>query len=405
MSHVVVIGTGQAAVALAARLRAENFDGRITLVGEERFAPYERPHLSKGVLIGEVPIDRILLRDLDWYGQHDITLLTGTAAVSVDPAAQTVSLQDGQRVPYDHLVFCTGATPRRLPREVGGELGGVHTLRGIADTQRLGSAFVPGRHLLVLGGGYIGLEAAASAVGRGLSVTVVEMAPRILQRVACEETSSFFKTLHQSHGVRILEGTGINRLIGDTVVEGVELADGDTLAVDLALIGIGVAPETSLARTAGVTISDGIDTDAQGRTNIENIWAAGDCANHVYQDQRLRVESVGNAIDRAETVARNIMGHGHEEIGLPWFWSDQFDCKLQIAGLNQGYDAVHVKQFSGSPQSRVHWYFRDGRLVACDAMNATRDYMVAKRLIEAGTSVEPLVLCQTDADLRSLLRR
>ncbi|WP_411036533.1 NAD(P)/FAD-dependent oxidoreductase [Shinella sp. BYT-45] len=405
MTHIVVVGAGQAAVALAARLRLEGFAGDITLIGDEPFAPYERPPLSKGILLGNTARESILLRETAWYGQHGVTLRTGVPAVGIDTAARFVRLEDGSRLTYDELVFCTGAVPRKLPGEMGGSLASVHALRGMADTDRLAAELAPGRHVLVLGGGYIGLETAATAIRRGLRVTLVEMAPRILQRVACPQTSAYFQALHESQGVRILVSTGLARLAGTERVSAAELADGTMVPIDLAVVGIGVVPETGLAQSAGVATSNGIDTDAEGRTNLPHVWAAGDCANFVYNGRRIRIESVGNAIDRAETVARGILGKEQDPATVPWFWSDQYDCNLQIAGLNLGYDAVHEKTFPARPASRVHWYYRQDRLIACDAMNAPRDYMIAKRLIEAGQSPDPAILCRPDADLKTLLRR
>lgn len=402
--HIVVIGTGQAAVALVARLRCDGFDGDITLIGEEAVLPYERPPLSKGLLLGDVGMDGILLRPATWYGEHNIALKTGLRVIDIDPVAQAVMLQNGERIAYDKLALCTGATPRRLPQALGGNLSGVYSIRTIVDTERLAIELVAGRRVLIVGGGYIGLEAAAVAAGKGLNVTIVEMAPRILQRVACPETSAYFAALHEKNGVRILEATGLSKLVGEDRIVGAELVDGSFLPADFAIVGIGVLPATDLARRAGVAVSNGIDTDAQGRTNVDNIWAAGDCANLNYRGERLRIECVGNAIDRAETVARSMLGHGVEAISTPWFWSDQYDCRLQIAGLGVGYDAIHVKIFLNRPDARVHWYFRQGRLIACDAMNAPKDYMIGKRLIEAGKSPDPDVLCNEGTDLRWLLR-
>ena len=403
MAHFVVVGAGQAGVALVARLRAEGFDGEITLIGAEPVPPYQRPPLSKAYLLGDMPLERLMLRGVDWYAANNITLMLNTAVMAIDPAAQTVTAGE-QVIPYDELAFCTGSSPRHLPATIGGALNGVYTVRDLSDADAMAPEFTAGRKLLVVGGGYIGLEAAAVAAKKGVEVTLVEMAPRILQRVACEETSDYFRALHTAHGVTIRENTGLARLIGEGRVTGAELSDGTHLDVDFVIVGVGIAPETALAEMAGAACNNGIDTDSHGRTTTPHIWAAGDCANLMLDGARIRIESVGNAIDQAETVARNMLGADMAYAPKPWFWSDQYDVKLQIAGLNTGYDAVHVKTDPDNPDFRVHWYFAGDRLIAVDAMNAPRDYMVGKRLIEAGKSPAPELLTDPAGDLKALLR-
>ncbi|MGX9853996.1 NAD(P)/FAD-dependent oxidoreductase [Limimaricola variabilis] len=403
MSHVVVIGAGQAGSSLVGKLRAEGFDGRITLVGAETAPPYQRPPLSKAYLLGQMDKERLFLRPQPWYGEHGIDLRLGATATGLDLAAREVTLSDGETLGYDQLALCTGAHPRRLPAEVGGDLAGVYTMRDLADADALAPELVEGRRLLVVGGGYIGLEAAAVAAKRGLKVIVIEQAARILARVAAPETATYFRDLHASHGVEIREGCGLDRLLGDGHVTGARLSDGTEIACDFAIVGVGVAPGTALAEPAGLAIENGIRCDIHCRTSDENVWAAGDCASVLWGDMRIRLESVGNAIDMAETAALNIIGRGVEYRPRPWFWSDQYDVKLQIAGLNAGWDAVHVRP-GETPAQASHWYYRGDKLIAVDAMNDSRAYMVGKRLIEGGKSPDPAHATDPATELKSLLK-
>ena len=403
MNHFVIVGAGQAGAALVSKLRAEGFEGRITLIGAEAEPPYQRPPLSKAYLLGEMEKERLFLRPESWYADHDITLLRQVEAVALDPVARQVTLSDGTALDYDALALSTGAAPRRLPAAIGGDLAGVHTMRDLRDADALAPLFAPGKRALIVGGGYIGLEAAAVAAKRGVSVTLVEQAERILQRVACAETSDYFRDLHSAHGVAIREGVGLERLTGADRVTGARLTDGTELAVDFVIVGVGIAPATALAEQAGLTLDQGIATDVQGRTSDPHIWAAGDCASCLHEGHRLRIESVGNAIDQAETVALNMLGRSVDYVPRAWFWSDQYDCKLQIAGLNRGHDAVHVRM-GDSPGVQSHWYFKGPRLIAVDAMNDPRNYMIGKRLIEAGRSPDPATLTDPATDMKALLR-
>ncbi|MDQ7776374.1 NAD(P)/FAD-dependent oxidoreductase [Paracoccus aminovorans] len=392
--NIVILGAGQAAASLAAKLRALGHAGPVTVIGDEPAPPYQRPPLSKAYLLGQMDLDRLTLRGPDWWAEQDIAVHLGERAVAIDRARRVVVTDRGE-YPWDALALTLGANPRRLPAAMGGALPGVHVVRNLADIAGLQPALVAGRRLVVIGGGYIGLEAAAVARKLGLDVTLVEAAPRILGRVAAPETAAMIRDLHRRHGVEIIEGVGIARITGDTAAEGVELADGRLLPADLVICGIGVAPETALAEAAGLAIDNGVATDAQGRTSDPGIWAAGDCASFPAPGGRLRLESVGNAIDMAEAVAANMLGAGADYVPKPWFWSDQFDAKLQIAGLNLGYDRVVTRPGSV-------WYYRDGRLIAVDALNDARAYMIGKRLIEAGKSPAPETLAEAP-DLKALL--
>ena len=401
MTHVVVIGAGQAGAAVVARLRAEGHQGDITLIGAEPHPPYQRPPLSKGYLLGEIGAERLWLRGADFYAEHGITLRLGQTVTAIDPVAKTITVGT-DTVAYDELVLTTGSHPRRLPATVGGELPGVYTVRSLADVDAMKAEFTAGRRLIIVGGGYIGLEAAAVAAKLGLDVTVLEMAPRILQRVAAPETSDYFRALHQAHGVKVLESTGLDRLLGDTHVTGARLTNGTELPADFVIVGVGILPGTQLCDAANIALENGIRTDAHGRTNQPHVWAAGDCASFPWRSGRLRLESVGNAIEQAEAVADNILGRDTPYHAHPWFWSDQYDTKLQIAGLNTGYDRIVTRGPEGEAVS--FWYYNGDTLLAVDAMNDPRAYMVGKRLIEMGKSPDPVAISDPATVLKTLLK-
>ena len=402
MSHYVVIGAGQAGQSLVTRLRILGFAGQVTLIGEEPVPPYQRPPLTKKYLLGEMEVERLYLRPKVFYAEHDITLRLGRPVSAIDRAAKTLRIGNA-KVTYDQLALTTGALPRRLPATVGGDLGGVYTVRTLADVDAMAVEFQHGRRVLIVGGGYIGLEAAAVAALKGLQVTVVEMAARILPRVAAPETADVIRAAHESHGVKISEGTGLDRLTGRRRVNGAVLGDSTSLALDFVIVGVGIDPDTRLAEAAGLAIENGIQTDDLGRTSDPHIWAAGDCTSFPYKGRRVRLESVGNAIHQAETVAANMLGAGQPYVAQPWFWSDQYDIKLQIAGLNTGYDRV-VTRPGSTQDTPSFWYYQGDTLLAVDAINDPRAYMVGKRLIEMGRSPNSKVIGNPATDLKRLLK-
>lgn len=401
MTRIVIIGGGQAGAALAAKLRGLGHDGPITLICAEPDLPYQRPPLSKKYLLGEMAREQLYLRPESFYRDQDITVMLGQPATRIDRAGRQVLLQDGA-VPYDHLALTTGSRPRLLPPAMGGDLPGVYALRGLADIDRIAPEFQTGRRVLIVGGGYIGLEAAAVAQKLGLTVTLAEAAPRILQRVATPQTSAYFRDLHQAHGVTIREGIGLDRLTRGGRAITASFADGNQISVDFVITGIGILPDDALAAAAGLACDAGVTVDAQGRSSDPQIWAAGDCTRLPYRGRMIRLESVQNAIDQAEAVAANMLGHGTDYIPNPWFWSDQYDIKLQIAGLNTGHDRVMARP-GATTASRSHWYFAGDRLLAVDAMNDPRAYMIGKRLIEASRSPLPDQITDPEFDLKSLL--
>ena len=399
MTHVVVVGAGQAGSSLVVKLRNLDFEGEITLIGAEDVPPYQRPPLSKKYLLGEMGLERLFLKPEAFYGENGINLRKGEVVTEVTDGK--IELGD-EMLSFDHLVLTTGSIPRHLPAAIGGSLDSVYVVRNLTDVDAMAPEFGMGKHVLIIGGGYIGLEAAAVAASKGLQVTLVEMADRILQRVACPQTSDYFRSLHSSKGVRIIEGVGLDHLMGEGRVTGAKLTDGTELDIDFAIVGVGIMPDIALAEAAGIEIENGIKTDARGHTSKAGIWAAGDCASFPYKGGRIRLESVPNAIEQAEVVAENIMGVEKEYIAKPWFWSDQFDVKLQIAGLNTGYDDVIAR--NGDKDGMVSfWYYSGVQLLAVDAMNDPRSYMLGKRIIEAGKSVPKDIVADPLADLKPFM--
>ena len=401
MTKTLIIGAGQAGSALAAKLRNSGYTGDVTLIGGETAPPYQRPPLSKKYMMGDMDLERLYLRPMEFYADHNITLMLDTQVTTIDRDAKTVQTSGGE-IAYDQLVLTTGSWPRKLPEKIGGTLQGVYAMRDLRDADALAPEIKQGARCLIIGGGYIGLEAAAVAASKGVQVTLVEMADRILQRVAAPQTSDYFRALHSANGVEIREGVGLDHLIGtDGRVNTAQLNDGSTVDIDFAVVGVGIAPASELAEAADLDIENGIRVNEFGQTSDPAIWSAGDCASFPYKSGRIRLESVQNAIDQAENVALNIMGQNVTYVPMPWFWSDQYDTKLQIAGLNTGYDTVVSR---GNADAPSFWYYRNGELLAVDAINDSRSYMVGKRLIEMGKSPDPADIGDPDTDLKALLK-
>ncbi|MEM6438122.1 MAG: FAD-dependent oxidoreductase [Pseudomonadota bacterium] len=402
--RVAILGAGQAGAALAIKLRAEGHDGPVTLIGEEASPPYQRPPLSKKYLLGEMPKERLLLKPEAWYADNGIALRTGVRAEAVDLDAREVRLAGGETVPFDALAFCTGARPRWLPDAMGGALPGVYAMRDLADADALGGELREGAKALVIGGGYIGLEAAAVLASRGAEAVLVEAAPRILGRVASGETATWFADLHRGKGVTVIEGAALQRLEAgeDGWLAAAVLEDGRRIEADFAVVGIGVIPNGELAEAAGIETERGaIRVDARARTSAPDVFAAGDCVVLPWRGREIRLESVQNAIDQAEAAAMEMLGRGEDYDPVPWFWSDQYDVKLQIAGLGVDWDRV-VRRPGSREGSVSHWYYRDRELIAVDAMNDPRAYMTGKRWLEAGRSPDPDALADPQADLKTL---
>lgn len=403
IKRVIIVGAGQAGGETAQRLRQAGFDGDITLIGEEPTPPYQRPPLSKAYLSGELPMDRLLLRPASIYADENISLMTPLRAVWIDRANKRVRVEGGRELPYDALVLATGARPRKLPL-VGADLPGSHVLRTAADVDAIRAGFSPGAKLVIIGAGYIGLEVAAVARKSGLDVTVIEAAVRPLARVTSPEVAGFFLDEHTRQGVRFVLGGQPALIKGKERVTGVALADGGEVVADLVIAGIGVTPEVSLAQLSNLAVENGVVADAQCRTSDPSIFAIGDCAARPmphYSDRVVRLESVHSAVEGAKIVAAAIMGQT-QTIEAPWFWSDQYDLKLQIAGLFQGYDRLVLRGVMAD-RAFAAFYYKGPQLIAVDAVNRPAEYLGAKMLIQTGRTLAPEVIADTSRPMKELV--
>ena len=399
---VVIVGAGQAAASFISRHVMLGNTEPLLLIGEEPHPPYQRPPLSKKYLLGELERERLFIRPLGWYAEQGVATRFNTRITEIRRADKQVVTDSGEAIEYDRLILCTGSHARSLPAEIGGTLPGVFTLRSIADTDRMAPEFQAGRKLLVIGGGYIGLEVAAVARQLGLEVTLLEMTERILQRVAAAETSRYFRELHSRHGVDLRESAQMTRLIETGgKVSGAELESGEIVAADLVLVGIGGSPNTELAQAADLECDNGVRVNATCQTSDPNIFAAGDCCNFNRCGQQIRLESVQNAADQGDLIARVLAGEDVSYTALPWFWSDQYDCKLQIVGLNLGHDHSVVRP-GASESSLSVWYYRGDQLLAIDAMNEPKSYAFGRKIIEAGKNPASDIVADPATDLKAL---
>ncbi len=402
MNRIAVVGGGQAAASLVRKLRLLGFDGQIRLFSREPALPYNRPPLSKAFLVDGTTAEDMAIFPASFYSDNAVDLVLPVNVSGIDPAGKTLEA-DGETVAYDRLVLATGAAARPLPHSVCGTLKGVHTLRTIADARSLGAEMTAGGRVLVVGGGYIGLETAATASRLGLAVTVVELGARVLQRVATPALSNAVSALHRANGIDLREGVGVVELAGETRVTRAALSDGTSVAVDLVIVGTGAIAETGIAESAGLRIENGIWTDSLGCTSHPDIHAIGDCASFPHNGRQLRLESVQNAIDHAEATAENIMGRGRPYNPLPTFWSEQFDALVQIAGLCGEADKIVTRTGPQQNQMSFWSYGRDG-LSAVEAVNDTRTFAMARRMIERGISPPPEAITDSTTNLKGLLR-
>jgi 3-phenylpropionate/trans-cinnamate dioxygenase ferredoxin reductase subunit len=400
VERIVIIGAGQAGAQAIATLRAEGFAGSLTLVGDEAYPPYQRPPLSKAYLAGDFARERLFLKPDAFYAEAACELRLSLAAAAIDRRSKTVALSDGTKLSYDRLLLTTGARVRKLPVP-GAALAGVYYLRGIADVDALRQHFQPGTRLAVVGGGYIGLEVAAVAVEHGLKVTVIEAADRVLVRAASPEISAFYEKVHRTNGVEFVLGAMAKRFEGNARAEGVSTNLGRVEA-DFILAGIGIVPNCELAEAAGLACDNGISVDEYGVTSDPDIFAAGDCTSHPgFAGGRVRLESVQNAIDQAKHAALAMVGKPLAYREVPWFWSDQYDLKLQIAGLARPGD---TRVLRGNPETRKFsvFHLRDGVVAAVEAVNAAPDYIVGRRLIAARATIAPERLQDISVPAKSL---
>jgi len=401
--NIVIVGAGHAAGQIMVTLRQRKYDGKITLIGEEEHYPYQRPPLSKKFLAGELSVERLYVKPPSFYDNPDVELHFGTTVASIDLAGKTVIDADNNAYRYENLIIATGARVRKLDVP-GSELSGVHYLRNIQDVVAMHEYMCEGKRLVIIGAGYIGLEVAAVASGKGVHVTVIEMAERVMSRVVSEQVSEFYQSEHRQHGVNLMLSTGLTGFSGNAALEQVDLTDGTSLAADCILICIGVIPNVELAGDAGLEVDNGIRVDDRCRTSDDSVYAVGDCTNHPNEllGQRLRLESVHNALEQAKTVARNICGDDMLYAQVPWFWSDQYDLKLQIAGISQGYDQTVLR---GDPANRSFscLYLRDGQLIAIDSINSPRDFMQSKPLIANHAIISPDTLANVELALKDMV--
>jgi 3-phenylpropionate/trans-cinnamate dioxygenase ferredoxin reductase subunit len=407
MQHwdVTIVGAGHGGAQAAIQLRQLGFSGSIGLIGAEPEPPYERPPLSKEYLTGDKPFERMLIRPEAFWRDREVELVPGTAIVGLDAAEKVLTSETGERLGYGSLIWATGGVPRRLRCE-GGDLAGVHVVRCKAEVDRI-LAELPGvRRVAVIGGGFIGLEAAAALRKLGKEVVVIEALDRVLARVAAEPISHFYEAEHRAHGVELRLGATVAALEGDGRVEAVRLQDGGRIPADLVVVGIGIDAAVEPLLAAGATGGNGVDVDAFCRTSLPGVYAIGDCAAHENvwaAGLRLRLESVQNATDMGSCAARAIAGAPEPYAAMPWFWSNQYDLRLQTVGLSVGHDQTLLR---GDPATRSFslLYLLEGRVIALDCVNSTRDYVQGRRLIESRTIADPARLADPATPLKELDR-
>jgi 3-phenylpropionate/trans-cinnamate dioxygenase ferredoxin reductase component len=401
---VIIVGAGHGGAQAAIALRQNGYAGAITIIGREPEIPYERPPLSKEYLSGEKAFERIQIRPAAFWGDKGVEMMLEEEAVSVDPVEHGVTLASGSTLRYDHLIWATGGEPRRLNCP-GGDLAGVHVVRTRADVDAIMAGLEGIARVAVIGGGYIGLEAAAVLRKLGKSVVLLEALPRVLARVAGEELSAFYEAEHRAQGVDLRTGVGVVALEGESRVSGVSLADGSSVAADMVIVGIGITPSVEPLLAAGAGGGNGVNVDAHCRTSLPDIFAIGDCAAHAnaFADgATIRLESVQNANDQATIVAKAICGELVEYAATPWFWSNQYDLKLQTVGLSTGYDQTVLR---GDPATRSFSviYLKDGAVRALDCVNMVKDYVGGRKLVEARAVIDPARLVDTEIPLKEML--
>ena len=400
MAGMVIIGCGQAGGQAAASLRQEKYEGPITMIGQEPYIPYQRPPLSKQYLSGEQEKEKLSLRQESFYSEKEINLKLETSVLSLDPHKKELQLENDETVTYDKLLVATGGRPRKL--EVDGHtLKGIHYLRNIDDVDAIKTQMSTSQNLVIVGGGYIGLEVASVAVKKGLTVSVLEMESRILERVTTEEMSAFYHQLHTDEGVNILTSTQAKAFKGSETVESV-VCDDHEIPADLVIVGIGILPNTEMAEAAGLKTNNGLVVDEHCRTSNEHIFAAGDCTNHPNPilNRRLRLESVPNAMEQGRVAASNMLGGSKSYASMPWFWSDQYEHKLQMVGFSKDSDQSIIRGDMASKSFTV-FYLKDDSIVAADSVNNPKEFMASKHLVGKKASIE--ALADTSVELKTLI--
>lgn len=400
----IVVGASHAAAQLVTSLRQEGWEGEILVIGDEPHLPYQRPPLSKTFLSGDKSVEDLLIRPAAFYLKNNVQFVQGKVT-EINRGQKTLSLSDGQQLSYDKLALCMGSRVRMAGIQ-GEQLSGVHYLRSIADVQHIQPFVAKDKHAVIIGGGYIGLETAAALRKQGMQVVVLEMADRILQRVTAPELSEFYQRIHQEEGVTIYTNTAVTLILGDQKVKKVVCSNGLELPADLVVIGVGVVPNVELAIAAGLDVDNGILVDAFCHTSAPDIVAAGDCANHfnTFYQRRMRLESVPNASDQGKTAAATLCGLSKPYKSLPWFWSDQYDLKLQIAGLSQDYDQVIIRGNRLEGRSFAAFYFKNQKLIAADCINRPQEFMLSKKILAENIIVQPSRLADDSIAVKDLIQ-
>ncbi|MEA3263791.1 MAG: FAD-dependent oxidoreductase [Pseudomonadota bacterium] len=406
MQHydVVIVGGGHGGAQAAIALRTQGFAGSVAIVGREDEPPYERPPLSKEYLAQEKPFERLYLRPREYWADKQVELLLGREVTAVDPAARQLTCADGSALTYGELIWATGGDPRQLSCP-GSDLAGIHYVRTRADVDALMAELPQVSRAVVIGGGYIGLEAAAVLSKLGKQVTLLEALPRVLARVAGEDLSRFYEAEHRAHGVDLRIGMAVEGIKGEGRVSGVKLADGSVIPADVVIVGIGIIPSIGVLLEAGAAGGNGVDVDEQCRTNLPHVFAIGDCAAHAngFADGAvIRLESVQNANDMATVVAKVITGQDASYGATPWFWSNQYDLKLQTVGLSTGHDATVLR---GDPATRSFSviYLKGGKVIALDSVNCAKDYAQGRKLVEQRVAADPAALADPAIPLKDLI--
>ena len=403
MENLVVIGAGQSAIQCITSLKKEGYEGSITLVGEEEHLPYQRPPLSKGFLDDSINKERLYFKKLDFFTENKIQLKLGISATSVDIENNLVNLSDEEKLHFDKLVFATGSRVRLLDFP-GNDLDNIHYLRGLDDAENIKKGLEKSKHLVVIGAGYIGLEVAAIASEKGVKVSIVEMADRVMSRTVDPQISDYYLNLHQNNGVKFKFNTSLEEIKGQGQVESVVCSDGTSINTDMVIIGAGVIPNTEIAQNSGVSCENGILVDEFGRTNFKNVFACGDCTSHPNKllNMQLRLESVHNAMEQSKAVAMSVLDKPAEYSQIPWFWSDQYDHKLQIVGISGSHDTVTMRGSTDASKFML-FYTRGEELVAVDAVNNPKDFLICRKLVANKVKIKTDMISDLNLNLNDLI--
>ena len=403
MEKLVIIGAGQSAIQCITSLKKEGYSGSITLVGEEEHLPYQRPPLSKGFLEDSINKERLYFKKLDFFTENKIQLHLGSSAEKVDMENNKVYLSDRSELEFDKLVFATGSRVRHLDFP-GSDLSSIRYLRGLDDAESIKNDLKISQNLVVIGAGYIGLEVAAIAAKNNISVSVIEMADRVMNRTVDPQISQYYLELHQKNGVTFKFNTSLEEIKGDKSVQSVICSDGTEIKADTVIIGAGIIPNFELAEDAGIDCTNGIEVDEYGRTNLKNIYACGDCTNHPNKllNKNLRLESVHNAMEQAKTVASSIMSNPSEYSQIPWFWSDQYDHKLQIVGLSGEHDTVIMRGNTADSKFML-FYTREDELIAVDSINNSKEFLICRKLVTNKVKIKPSMISDPTTNLNDLI--